>query len=201
MFKIREFSMHTILIVMNHAPQHSLQSLLATGLLALSGLALAPVAQAHVTLETRQAPVGSYYKAVLRVPHGCSGSDTTALRVRIPDGVLEVKPMPKPGWTLTIKTGTYPHPQALHGSKVDHGVQEIAWTGGDLPDAYYDEFTFRAYLASSLKPGTTLYFPTIQECKTGVSRWIDTSGRDDEAGDPAPHLQLTAPESAGRHGK
>jgi len=165
---------------------------------ALLGLAAVPAAQAHVTLETQQAAVGSYYKAVLRVPHGCDGSDTTALRVRIPDGVLEVKPMPKPGWTLAIKQGKYDHPQTLHGSQVDHGVQELSWSGGDLPDAYYDEFTFRAYLSSSLKPGTTLYFPTIQECKQGVSRWIDTSGGHDEAGNPAPHVKLTAP-AANRH--
>ena len=33
-------------------------------------------ASAHVTLERRQAPVGSYYKAVFAVPHGCAGSAT-----------------------------------------------------------------------------------------------------------------------------
>ena len=45
-------------------------------------------ALAHVTLETREAPVGASYKAVLRVPHGCEGTATTALRVRIPEGVI-----------------------------------------------------------------------------------------------------------------
>jgi len=50
----------------------------------------------HVTLEQRQAAVGAAYKAVFRVPHGCDGSPTIAIRVRIPEGVLDVKPMPKP---------------------------------------------------------------------------------------------------------
>ena len=54
---------------------------------------------AHVTLEKRQAPVGSYYKAVFAVPHGCAGSATVKLRVQIPEGVIGIKPMPKPGWT------------------------------------------------------------------------------------------------------
>ena len=65
-------------------------------------------AGAHITLETREAPVGAGYKAVLRVPHGCEGTATTSVRVRIPDGVIGVKPMPKPGWTLTTVTGKYP---------------------------------------------------------------------------------------------
>jgi len=48
------------------------------------------VAFAHATLETRQAPVGASYKAVLRVPHGCDGSATVSLRTRIPEGVIEI---------------------------------------------------------------------------------------------------------------
>ncbi|MFX9740594.1 DUF1775 domain-containing protein, partial [Acinetobacter baumannii] len=39
--------------------------------------AAASSASAHVTLENRQAAVGSYYKAVFAVPHGCAGSATT----------------------------------------------------------------------------------------------------------------------------
>src|SRR5262249_35554825 len=64
---------------------------------------VAPAA-AHVTLEHQQAKVSAPYKAVLRVPHGCEGTATTAIRVKIPDGVIGVKPMPKSGWTLTTVT-------------------------------------------------------------------------------------------------
>jgi len=65
---------------------------------------------AHITLETQEAAVGSTYKAVLRVPHGCDGKATTAVRVQIPEGVIAVKPMPKPGWTLQTKKGKYKNP-------------------------------------------------------------------------------------------
>ncbi len=167
---------------------------LLAGLLSMA--CLSPLAQAHITLQTPEAAVGGPYKAVLRVGHGCQGSDTTRVRVRIPDGVLGVKPQPKAGWTLEVTDGKYAQPETLHGAQVDHGVREIAWTG-DLPDAYYDEFTFVATLASSLKPGQTLYFPVVQECKKGVSRWIDTSGAKG-ADSPAPGLKLIAPEK--RHG-
>ena len=45
-------------------------------------------ALAHITLETQEAAAGSTYKAVLRVPHGCEGKATTAVRVQIPEGVI-----------------------------------------------------------------------------------------------------------------
>src|SRR5438445_701177 len=64
-------------------------------------------ASAHVTLEKSQAPIGAPYKAVLRVPHGCEGSATTALRIRVPDGMIAVKPMPKPGWKVETVIGKY----------------------------------------------------------------------------------------------
>jgi uncharacterized protein YcnI len=64
-------------------------------------------ALAHVTLEQKQAAVGTAYKAVLRVPHGCGGSPTTAIRVRLPEGVIDAKPMPKSGWTLKVIRGKY----------------------------------------------------------------------------------------------
>ena len=65
---------------------------------AAGALACICTAFAHVTLETREASIGAPYKAVLRVAHGCEGTAYHALRVRIPEGVIAVKPMPKPGW-------------------------------------------------------------------------------------------------------
>ncbi|MGB3274607.1 MAG: YcnI family protein [Castellaniella sp.] len=170
---------------------------LAAGLVAL--LALATAAQAHVTLETSQAAAGGYYKAVLRVGHGCDGADMTRLRVRIPEGVLAVKPQPKAGWALELTQGKYEHPQTLHGASVESGVHEISWRG-DLPDAYYDEFVFRVYVSDAFKAGQTVYFPVVQECGQSVSRWIDTSGKPD-ARSPAPGVKIVAPaHEGGGHG-
>ena len=69
-------------------------------------LLIAPhLTAAHVYLETAEAPANGTYKAVLRVPHGCDGKPTIGLRVQIPEGVIAVKPMPKPGWQLEIDQG------------------------------------------------------------------------------------------------
>lgn len=147
-------------------------------------------AAAHIALVTKTASVGSYYKATFRVPHGCAGSDTVAIKVRIPAGVVDVKPQPKPGWKLTLQSGPYAAPVKLHGTTVDQGVREVSWSGGDLPDTQFDEFSFMAYLAPTLAAGSTLYFPLVQECRHGTERWIDTDSQG--AANPAPALHLLA---------
>lgn len=149
-------------------------------------------ASAHVVLETREAPAGSYYKAVLKVGHGCDGAATTAIRVRVPDGVVGVKPMPKPGWTLSTKEGEYAQAYESHGRTITHGVTEVAWTGGSLPDSWYDEFVFQAVLPKQ-PAGTVLYFPVVQECEKGAHRWIEIPEAGKTAADyrePAPGLTL-----------
>jgi uncharacterized protein YcnI len=130
-------------------------------------------ASAHVTLENRQATIGAGYKAAFAVPHGCAGSATTRIRVQIPEGVIAVKPMPKAGWNVEVIKGKYAAEYDYHGTKYSEGVKEVVWSGGKLPDDYYDEFVISAFLTGVLKPDTTLYFPTVQECEQGANRWID----------------------------
>jgi periplasmic copper chaperone A len=151
-------------------------------------------ASAHVTLETAEAPVGAPYKAVLRVPHGCEGSPTTALRVRIPEGMIAVKPMPKPGWTVETVTGKYGKSYSyFHGATLTEGVTEVRFSGGRLPDAFYDEFIFAAFVAGDLEPGKLLHVPVVQECEKGVHRWIEIPAAGKSPADltePAPALRV-----------
>jgi len=150
----------------------------------------------HVTLERQEAPVGSSYKAVLRVPHGCAGSPTTAIRTRVPAGIIGVKPMPKPGWQLNTTTAKYPKPFMLRGAPVTEGVTEISWSGGKLADAHYDEFVFVGVIAEELGGGQTIYFPVVQECEKGVHRWIEiptgkhSQGHGEGSSEPAAALRL-----------
>ncbi len=157
-------------------------------------LAASPAA-AHVSLETRQATIGSSYKAVFTVPHGCAGSATVKIRVQIPEGVIGVKPMPKAGWTLETVKGKYAAEYDFHGNKLSEGVKEVAWSGGKLADDNYDEFVVSTFLTGGLKPNTTLYFPVVQECEQGISRWIDipkegAEAREHDSKSPAPGLKL-----------
>jgi uncharacterized protein YcnI len=145
-------------------------------------------AYAHITLETEQAEAGSSYKAVFRVPHGCDGSATVKITVKIPEGFIAVKPMPHPGWKIDLVKGKYAKAYDYYGSKIDEGVTEVTWSGGNLPDAYYDEFVMRGMLAADL-PAGMLYFPVVQECEKGVDRWIEIP----EAGKTAEDYETPAP--------
>ncbi len=71
-------------------------------LAACAATLLGATASAHVTLEAQQAPPASFYRAVFRVPHGCGEAATVRLAVTLPDGVRGARPMPKPGWRLTL---------------------------------------------------------------------------------------------------
>lgn len=153
---------------------------------------LVPAAQAHVTLERQEATIGGSYKAVFRVPHGCGTSPTLKVRVRIPDGVIGVKPMPKPGWQLETVKGKYAKTYTMYHGTVSEGVKEVAWTG-HLADDNYDEFVLSTYLTDDLKPGTVLYFPVVQECESGTHRWIEIPVEGKTAADykePAPGVKL-----------
>ena len=158
-------------------------------------LLIATPAHAHVTLEGRQATIGTWYKAVFAVPHGCAGSATTKIRVQIPDGVIDVKPMPKPGWNVEVVKGKYAAPYDFHGGKILEGAKEVVWSGGKLADDNYDEFIISTYLTATLKSDTVLYFPTVQECEQGINRWIDIPADAEHTHDtksPAPGVKLIA---------
>jgi uncharacterized protein YcnI len=149
-------------------------------------------ASAHATLETGQAVAGSTYKAVVRVPHGCNGKPTLKVRVKVPDGVSNVKVMPKAGWTLDIIKGPLAKPlDDGHGGKITEGVIEAVWTGV-LLDAHYEEFVLRGKLPDA--PNTTLWWPIVQECDGAAQRWIEipAAGQDPHSlKEPAPGLKLT----------
>lgn len=156
-------------------------------------LLLVTPAFSHVTLAVKEAPVGAEYKAVFRVPHGCKGSATIKLSITMPNGIVAVKPQPKPGWQIEIVKGPYDKPYHLYRSEVTEGVKSITWSGGKLPDAYYDEFVLVGHLDGGLQPGSRLYFPTVQTCEQGVDRWVEIPDGTQSSAQrrfPAPFLKL-----------
>jgi uncharacterized protein YcnI len=152
------------------------------------GLLCAGPASAHVSLENQQAPANSIYRATFRVPHGCEAAPTTRFIVRLPEGVTQARPMPKPGWTLRITyRGDAP---SGHGAIAD--ASEIVWEGGSLPNEQYDEFVIRLRLPD--RPGELLYIPAVQECEGGgTAAWVEIpqpGTRVTNYRHPAPALRL-----------
>lgn len=154
-------------------------------------LLLAPTSGAHVVLEQKSAPAGSYYRGLFRVGHGCEGSATTSITVRIPEGVQNAKPAPKPGWTLERKLEKLATPISHHGKTVTERVAEVTWRGGPLADEHYDEFIMQIQLPPS---AGALWFRVLQQCESGRIDWSEvpvsgTSTRGLKA--PAALLEVT----------
>lgn len=152
-------------------------------------------AQAHATLEVKEAAAGSRYKAVMRVPHGCDGQATHTVSIKLPEGFVKAKPMPKAGWKLEVKEGPYEKSYQYYGKTLTKGPRELVWSGGNLPDNFYDEFVFRGKLMD-VKSGETLFFPVTQICADGSVEWkeLPVEGSKEKLKRPAPKLKITAPE-------
>lgn len=160
-------------------------------------LLAATPAFAHVELENNTAAADGDFKLVFMVPHGCAGSPTTALRIKIPEGVVKAKPEPKAGWALMVVKEKLAEPIKYYSTTLTEDVREIDWTGGNLPDDYYDEFVIVGKMPN--KPGETIYFPAVQECAKGEARWIEIPAAGQSSEDlkrPAPALKL-GPKAAG----
>lgn len=131
-------------------------------------------AQAHVTLEVPLAEAGSGYKAVLRVGHGCEGTATHTVTVRLPAGFRGAKPMPKPGWALSITRAPLAQPYESHGRRIVDDVVEISWKAAGreawLPDAHYDEFVLRGQAPETPGP---VWFKVLQLCEKGQWDWSE----------------------------
>ncbi|MEO6178384.1 MAG: DUF1775 domain-containing protein [Devosia sp.] len=160
------------------------RAILATATFAI----LALPAYAHVTLLVGEAHIGGGYKAVLRIPHGCDGSATVGVKVKLPEGFINAKPQPKAGWVLDIQKGNYAKTYTLYGSDVTKGALEVSWSGGNLPDDQYDEFAVNGTLAADLDITKPLFFAIIQTCAEGETAWIDVTGNPDS--EPAASLTL-----------
>ena len=156
---------------------------------------------AHVSLQQTQAAPGTY-RAVIGIPHGCDGEPTTAVRVELPEGFVDAKPVPKSAWNIEIQQGDFARTYDVHGEKVSSGPVAITWSGGSLADEHYDEFTVRGTIAG-VDQGQRLYFKTTQTCPSGKQEaWVEepAEGQDPHALDyPAPFVTVAATAAAEEH--
>ncbi|MDB5416216.1 MAG: nuclear export factor [Rubritepida sp.] len=160
-------------------------------LLALLLVAASPAA-AHVVLDVAEAPAGSYSRIAFRVGHGCAGAATTAIEVTLPEGVTMARPMPKTGWEIAIEMRAIARPVPGAHGLVREAAGSIAWRGGPLPDAQYDEFVM--LIGTPDRAGETLVFPVMQRCEGGATAgWTEVAdAAHPRPRNPAPTLRLGA---------
>jgi uncharacterized protein YcnI len=134
-------------------------------------LAAASGAQAHVHTSPEQVKPGASTTVFFLIGHGCSGSPTTSVAIKVPATVTKVSGVAPKGWTASLSNSV------------------VTFTGGTLADKVKGSFgvTFTA----PAKTGTLL-FPTVQTCVKGKNSWIDAplaNGAEPE--NPAPIVVVT----------
>ena len=143
--------------------------------IALAALVSVGVATAHIDPTPTKALVGKATTVAFTVEHGCDGSPTRTLAMRMPAGLTSARPVAKAGWKITV-------------ARVRASVRQVTWTG-TLPDSREGRFAIR--LGMPNKPGKTLYFPIVQRCTKGVIRWIEIPRKGQpEPEHPAPGVTL-----------
>ena len=110
----------------------SFAAAVGTALGAMALCASSVPAAAHATFDRAEASQNSTWRGALRLPHGCNGQPTNVVRITIPEGVINVKPMPKAGWQLQTVSGPYARSYTLSGKPITEGVREVVWSGGNL---------------------------------------------------------------------
>jgi uncharacterized protein YcnI len=156
---------------------------------------------AHVTANPDKGEAGKYFETGFRVSHGCDGSDTVSVSIKMPKGMVTVKPQFKPGWTVSVKKSKLDKPlPAGHGKMADEQIDEIVWSGSKLPNDQYD--TFGLLMKLPEKAGETLWFPVTQICEKGRLEWVEipAAGRKwHDLKSPAPFVKLEGGAPSAHH--
>src|ERR1051326_1770135 len=159
---------------------------------AVSLVAAATVASAHVTVNPNTAQQGAYTKVSFRVPNEEKDQATTSLEIDLPADppIASVSVKPVPGWTATATAGELATPIKTDDGDVTQAVTKIVWTGGKIDPGQFQEFDVS--LGPLPKDADQLVFKALQTYSDGnIVRWIDVpQAGQAETGPPAPLLPL-----------
>jgi periplasmic copper chaperone A len=163
-----------------------------TAALAVTTIAV-PMASAHIAISSGPGFADKTQEVSFGVGHGCANADTLSVRVQLPAEVTSVRAVNSDLGRARIEKNTAGLVTAVIWSKPPAEIVE--------GDPNYYRLTLRLRVPN--KPFTTLYFPTIQTCRTpaGVettAEWISTgAGSGHDAGpadaaepEPAPALVI-----------
>ena len=139
-------------------------------LVALVGaLALAGSAWAHATISPPVAKAKVLQQFTLAVPTEKEGATTTKIELIPPAGVTIDSFSAEPGWNRNVKQ---------QGSGNDATIQDVTWTGGDVPTGEDSVFHFVASFGSA----KAYTFTVKQTYSDGtVVDWSDSESSDTPA--------------------
>lgn len=169
------------------------RTIMSASLAGATALAVPSAALAHVSFHPNAIPQGAFVTTELRVPNEEDRADVTAIRVKLPEGVLDAEGAPPAGWSFSSKTRKLATPIKTDDGTVTAEVTEVDFTGGKIRPGEFGSFPIALGLPDAAKQGQVIGFPTLQTYSNGdVVRWIGSPS--DEK--PAPTIDVTAPGAA-----
>lgn len=133
-------------------------------------------AAAHVTVNPKEATVGSYARLTFRVPNEKDNASTIKLEVFLPETapIPNVSIKPVTGWTATVEKG------------------QITWTAdGEAAAIKPGQFQEFDVSAGPLPEVSQIIFKALQTYSDGdVVRWIEEPRGDVKVEHPAPVLKV-----------
>lgn len=148
-------------------------------------------AYAHAHVSSGPVAAGENQVITISIGHGCEGADTYRVEVQIPEEVSSVRGVPNAFGEADVQTDDTGAPVA------------VAWTKDAVREADDQYYEVRLRVSVPETPFQTLYFPTVQSCRTtdGEERetaWDDIDvSHDDEDADPAPSAFILPARSPG----
>lgn len=128
-------------------------------------------AGAHIHTSPKKVRPGASATVSFLIGHGCSGSPTTSVAIKVPATVSKVSGVAPKGWTALLSKSV------------------VTFTGGTLADK--TKGSFGVSFTAPAKTGPLL-FPTVQSCVKGKNSWIDAPlANGEEPENPAPFVVVT----------
>jgi uncharacterized protein YcnI len=164
----------------------------ATGLALGAALLIAGPASAHVTVSPDEGAAGAYTVVTVSVPHGCDGSATTKVAIKVPKELISITPTINPDWTVAKKMQKLAKPVKGEDGEITERTAQVVYTAKKpLPDGYRDAFELSFQVPDTV--GKTLYFPSIQTCEKGETDWVEIAAAGQpEPEHPAPSFKIVA---------
>jgi uncharacterized protein YcnI len=158
---------------------------------AVAALAVPAAAQAHVTLQPKQAAAGAFTVLDVRVPTERDDASTAQVDVQFPAGFAAASYQAVPGWRVRVIKKKLATPIKTDDGPITEGISRMVWTrtsrAGGIKPGQFQDFPISVQIPG--KAGDTLTFKALQTYSNGeVVRWIGAADSDS----PAPQVTVIA---------
>ncbi|RKP05569.1 hypothetical protein THASP1DRAFT_25953 [Thamnocephalis sphaerospora] len=166
---------------------------------AFAAVAAAALVDAHISITPPTVAPNTYTSLAFRIPHGCDGSPTKQIEIKIPTNTSSVKGQHIPGWVVTTTTRPLEVPFTSDGKLVNTTVDTVTWSAdpagnNTLPDSAFMDFAITIKTPSKGDDSGKVFFPIAQTCVNGSSNWTETGAN---SAHPAAALKLGATAASG----